>query len=133
MGEAAARELVDGLKADTVDGYLTGEDRPPTVVEPKPHATGLTLDEIVVDHLDYLHHEAFFGVSPTFEGTVHWTLWFGLQYDSETVKRGETVGNGALVRWRASRRRLPAGAARGLKDVVSDMIDKGVFTPSTAR
>jgi hypothetical protein len=46
-------ELADGLEADAVDGYLAGEDRPSTVVEPKPRATGLTLDEIVADHLDY--------------------------------------------------------------------------------
>ena len=45
-------ELADGLKTDTVDGYLAGEDRPSTVVDPKPRATGLTLDEIVADHLD---------------------------------------------------------------------------------
>ena len=48
-------ELADGLEAEAVDGYLAGEDRPSTVVEPKPRATGLTLDEIVADHLDYLH------------------------------------------------------------------------------
>ena len=85
----------------TVDGYLADEDRPSTVVEPKPRATGLTLDEIVADHLNYLHHEAFFVVSTTFEVTVYRTLWFGLQYDSETVEQEETVGNGALatVRW----------------------------------
>ena len=45
-------ELADGLEADAVDGYLAGEDRPSTVVEPKPRATGLTLDEIVADHPD---------------------------------------------------------------------------------
>jgi hypothetical protein len=94
-------ELADGLEADAVDGYLADEDRPSKVVEPKPRATGLTLDEIVADHLDYLHHEAFFVVSTTFEVTVYRTLWFGLQYDSETVEQEETVGNGALatVRW----------------------------------
>jgi len=80
-------ELADGLEADAVDGYLADEDRPSTVVEPKPRATGLTLDEIVADHLDYLHHEAFFVVSTTFEVTVYRTLWFGLQYDSETVEQ----------------------------------------------
>ena len=90
-------ELADGLEADAVDGYLAGGDRPSTVVEPKPRATGLTLEEIVADHLDYLHHEAFFVVSSTFEVTAYRTLWFGLQYDAETVERGETVGNGALV------------------------------------
>ena len=131
-------ELADGLEADAVDGYLAGEDRPSTVVEPKPRATGLTLDEIVADHLDYLHHEAFFVVSPTFEVTAYRTLWFGLQYDSETVEQGETVGNGALatVPWYDGE---PVGDGHlqgqfaALKDVVGDMIDKGVFTPSTAR
>jgi hypothetical protein len=117
-------ELADGLEADAV--------------EPKPRATGLTLDEIVADHLDYLHHEAFFVVSTTFEVTAYRTLWFGLQYDSETVEQGETVGNGALatVRWYDGE---PVGDGHlqgqfaALKDVVGDMIDKGVFTPSTAR
>ena len=131
-------ELADGLEADAVDGYLAGEDRPSTVVEPKPRATGLTLDEIVADHLDYLHYEAFFVVSTTFEVTAYRTLWFGLQYESETVKQGETVGNGALatVRWHDCE---PVGDGHlqgqfaALKDVVGDMIDKGVFTPSTAR
>lgn len=47
-------ELADGLKADAVEGYLTGEDRPSTAVEPKPRTTGVALDEIVADHLDDL-------------------------------------------------------------------------------
>jgi len=131
-------ELADGLEVDAVDGYLADEDRPSTVVEPKPRATGLTLDEIVADHLDYLHHEAFYVVSTTFEVTAYRTLWFGLQYDSETVEQGETVGNGALatVRWYDGE---PVGDGHlqgqfaALKDVVGDMLDKGVFTPSTAR
>ena len=131
-------ELADGLETDAVDGYLAGEDRPSTVVEPKPRATGLTLDEIVGDYLDYLHHEAFFVVSTTFEVTAYRTLWFGLQYDSETIEQGETVGNGVLatVRWYDGK---PVGDGHlqgqfaALKDVVGDMIDKGVFTPSTAR
>ena len=131
-------ELADGLEADAVDGYLVDEDQPSTVVKPKPRATGLTLDEIVADHLDYLHHEAFYVVSPIFEVTAYRTLWFGLQYDSETVEQGETVGNGALatVRWYDGE---PVGDGhlkgqfRALKDVVGDMVDKGVFTQSTAR
>ena len=116
---------------------LAGEDQSSTVVEPKSRATGLTLDEIVADHLDYLHHEAFFVVSSTFEVTAYRTLWFGLQYDSETIEQGETVGSGALatVRWYDGE---PVGDGHlqgqfaALKDVVGDMLDKGVFTPSTA-
>jgi len=131
-------ELADGLEADAVDGYLAGEDRPSTVVEPKPRATGLTPDEIVVDHLGYLHHEAFFVVWTTFEVTAYRTLWFGPQYDSETVGQGETVGNGALstVCWHDGEPVCDGhlqGQFAALKDVVGDMIDKGVFTPPTAR
>ena len=66
------------------------------------------------------------------------TLWFGLQYDSETVEQGETVGNGALatVRWYDVE---PVGDGHlqgqfaAFKDVVGDMIDRGVFTLSTAK
>ena len=43
-------------------------------------------DEIVADHLDYLHNEAFFVVSPTFGVTTYRTLWFGLQYDAVLVQ-----------------------------------------------
>ena len=70
--------------------------------------------------------------------TAYRTLWFGLQYDSETIEQGETVGNGALatVRWYDSES-VGDGHLQGqfhaLKDVVGDMIDKGVFTPSAAR
>ena len=65
---------------------LAGGDRPSTAIEPKPRATGLTLDEMVADHRDDTHHEAFFVVSPTFEVTAYRTLWFGLQYDSVVFK-----------------------------------------------
>jgi len=131
-------ELADGLEADAVDGYLAGEDRPSTVFEPKPRSTSLTFDEIVADHLDYLHHEAFFVVSTTFEVTAYRTLWFGLQYDSATIEQGETVSNRALatVRWYDGE---PVGDGHlkgqfaALKDVIGDMVENGVFTPSTAR
>jgi len=130
-------ELADGLEADAVDGYLADEDRPSTVVEPKPRATGLTLDEIVADHLDYLHHEAFFVVSTTFEVTAYRTLWFGLQYDSETVEQGRRSGTARSRRCAGTTASRSATATcrefAALKDVVGDMLDKGVFTPSTAR
>ncbi len=77
-------------------------------------------------------------VSTTFEVTAYRMLWFGLQYDSETVEQGETVGNGALatVRWYDGES-VGDGHLQGqftaLKDVIGDMIDKGVFTLSMAR
>lgn len=77
-------------------------------------------------------------VSTTFKVTAYRTLWFGLQYDAESVDHGETVGKGALatVWWHDGE---PVGDGhlkgqfRALKDVVGDMVDKGVFTQSTAR
>jgi hypothetical protein len=131
-------ELSNGIEADAVDGYLDRKSRSSTVVNPKPRAIGLTLDEIVADHLNYLHHEAFYVVAPTFEVTAYRTLWFGLQYDSETVEQGETVGNGALatVLWDDEE---PVGddylngMFRALKDIAGDMVDRGAFTQSTAR
>jgi hypothetical protein len=131
-------ELADGLEADAVDSYLAGEDRPSTVVEGRPRATELTLEEIIIDHVGYRHHGAPFVVSPTCEVTAYRTLWFSLQYDSETVEQGETVGNGALarVRWYDGEP-VGDGHLKGqfavLKDVGGDMIDKGAFTSSTAR
>jgi len=131
-------ELADGLEADAVDGYLADEDRPSTVVEPKPRATGLTLDEIVADHLRLPPPRGVLrGVDDVRgdrlpDAVVRPPVRFG---DSRT---GETVGNGALatVRWYDGE---PVGDGHlqgqfaALKDVVGDMLDKGVFTPSTAR
>lgn len=130
-------ELAQGLDADAVGGYLAEEQRPGTLVEPEPMATGVSLDEIVGDHLDYLHHEAFYTVTPAFEVTAYRTLWFGLQYDCESIEAGETVGNGALatVRWYDSD---PVGDGylksrfQALKDVVGDMVDESVFTEAEA-
>jgi len=117
---------------------LADEDRPSTVVEPKPRATGLTLDEIVADHLDYPPPRGVLrGVDDVRgdrlpDAVVRPTVRIG---DSQT---GETVGNGALatVRWYDGE---PVGDGHlqgqfaAFKDVVGDMLDKGVFTPSTAR
>jgi len=72
-------------------------------------------------------------VSSTFEVTAYRTLWSGLQYDSETIEQGETVGNGALttVRWYDGE---PVGDSHlqgqfaAFKDVGGNMIDKDVFT-----
>lgn len=76
-------------------------------------------------------------VSTTFEVTAYQTLWFGLQYDLETIEQGEAVGNSALatVRWYDGDPVCDGhlqGQFAALKDVVGDMLDKGVFTPSTA-
>jgi len=36
-------------------------------------------------------------LSPTHDVTAYRTLWFGLQYDSETVEQGEAAGNDTLA------------------------------------
>jgi len=77
-------------------------------------------------------------VSTTFEVTAYRTLWFGLQYESETVKQGRRSGMARSRRCAGTTASRSATATcRGqfaaFKDVVGDMLDKGVFTPSTAR
>ena len=77
-------------------------------------------------------------VSTTFEVTAYRTLWFGLQYDSETVEQEDAVGNSALatVRWYDGE---PVGDGHlqgqfpALKDVVGDMLENDIFTPSIVR
>lgn len=130
-------QLAEGCDAEAVEGYLAETDQPPTLVEPSPLAIGCTLDEIIAEHLDYLHHEAFFVVTPAFEVTAYRTLWFGLQYDCETIGESETIGNGALttIRWYDGQP-VGDGWTRGqfsaLKDVAGDLINDGVFTESEA-
>jgi hypothetical protein len=130
--------LADGLEADAVDGYLAETDRPSTLVEPKPRATGLTFDEIIADHPDYLHPEAFLVVSTTFEVTAYRTLWFGLPYglgDGRTGQDGRErrARDCTLVDGEPSGDGHLQGQFAALKDVVGDMLEKGGFTPSTAR
>jgi len=77
-------------------------------------------------------------VSTTFEVTAYRTLWFGLQYDSETVEQGRRSGTARSRRCAGTTASRSATAtcrdsSRPSKDVVGDMLDKGVFTPSTAR
>jgi len=76
-------------------------------------------------------------VSTTFEVTAYRTLWFAYSTNRRQSNRGDgrewRARDGALVRRRAGRRRPPAGQFAAFKDVVGDMLDKGVFTPSTAR
>ncbi|WP_136717380.1 DUF6735 family protein [Halorientalis salina] len=106
-------------------------------IDHDPWATAITTEEIITEHLDYLHHEAFYIVDRDFEVTAYRTLWFGLQYDCETVTDASTVGNGALrtVRWYEGEPvgdGYALGEFRALKAVVGDMLDRGVFTSQEA-
>lgn len=76
--------LVDALTENAPFG-------PQEAVEPAPRETGLALADILTTHLDFLAHEAFYLVTPEFDVTAYFPVWFGLE-------PGDTaVGNGALV------------------------------------
>ena len=132
------RTLRTSTDEQAVSRYVRKANLLASMVNHDPMAIGLTKDEIVTEYLDFLHHEAFFEVAQDFEVTAYRTHWFGLTYDCETVTDAPTVGNGALrtVRW-VDCEPVGDGAVRGefraLKDVVGDMVDRGVFTPDEAQ
>jgi hypothetical protein len=106
-------------------------------VDLEPRAVGITLDDAIGEWLDFLQHEAFFVVDPDFDVTAYRTLWFGLCYASEVVEESAFVGNGALrtVRWYQGEPvgdGYTRGEFAGLKHVVAEMVDRGVFTPDGA-
>jgi hypothetical protein len=127
------QDLLQTTTAADVDRLLDGRDLPSTQVEIEPRAIGVTLEEVITDHLDYPHHEACYVVDSDFQVTAYRTHWFGLQYDCTTVENAPTVGNGALrtVRWYDGEP-VGDGFAQGefqaLKAITGDMIDRGVFT-----
>ncbi|WP_255152198.1 DUF6735 family protein [Halorarius halobius] len=133
----AHQALTTGSDPETVRDSYTIDGSCPTDVEPIPRETGVTLTEILTAHLDYLHHEAFYVVDRELEVTAYRTLWFGLQYDADSIDRQPTVGFGAVrtVRWYEGE---PVGDGRargefaGMKRVVGAMVDRGVFDEQSA-
>lgn len=131
-----ASMAIDALQAgnrEHLEHLLDQAERPETSVRVEPMATGLTVDEIVSERLDYLRYEAFCVVSTEFEVTAYRTLWFGLDDYCEAAVCSETVGNGALqtVCWYEGEP-VGDGYVRGafdaMKDVIGDMVDRDVFT-----
>lgn len=130
--------LAGGIETDEIDGNLSVPNPKRTLVDLKPIGVGCSREEIITKYLDFLHHEAYYEVSRDFEVKAYRTLWFGLQYECDAVDEGETVGNGALttVRWYDGE---PVGDGylrgqfQGMKDIVGDMIDRGVFSETMAR
>ncbi|UPV98848.1 hypothetical protein M0R88_09915 [Halorussus gelatinilyticus] len=102
-------------------------------VDPEPIATGLTLAEIAADHLNFLHHEAFYRVAADYETTAFHPVWFGLDIDSETVERSATVGHGALVEAVPEEANYFRGWVRGTKAVVGEMVDREALSREAAR
>ena len=124
-----------GSVADVQEQYELENTR--RDVEVIPQTIGVTFDTAITDHLNYLSHEALYVVSSDFEVTAYRTHWFGLQYESKSVTAGETVGNGALrtVRWYDSEPvgdGFVQGEFQGLKAVVGDLVDRGVFSEDQA-
>jgi len=120
-----------------IDEVIPDCSMPNEQIDVEPWAVGCTLEEIITEHLDYLHHEAFYVVDSDFEVTAYRTHWFGLQYDCRAVDHGPTVGNGALrtIRWYDGEPvgdGFAQGEFRALKDVTGDLIDRGVFTHGEA-
>ncbi|MBX0325836.1 hypothetical protein EGH21_22725 [Halomicroarcula sp. F13] len=137
----AARCLFDALAEattdETVNRVLKETAAPQSQVDQHPLVIGTTIETIITEHLDYLHHEAFYVVDAEFEITAYRTHWFGLQYDSRTIEHAPTVGNGALrtVRWYDGEPvgdGFAQGEFRALKAVVGEMVDQGVFSPAEA-
>jgi len=129
------REYAHDLLVSNVslDRSEYAEDRPTTEVEPEPLVIGVEFETILREHLDYLHHEAFYVVELDFEVTAYRTLWFGLQYEAESIESDPTVGFGAIrtVRWYDGEPvgdGFAKGEFQGAKDVVGDMLDRGVFS-----
>ncbi|WP_158058044.1 DUF6735 family protein [Halorussus halophilus] len=116
--------------AITVDDPFA--DRVAGTVDFEPLATDLELTEIVADHLDFLHHEAFYRVARNYEVTPFHVCWFGLEAECETVERSETVGNGVAVEAEPPDDYF-RGWFRGTKATVAELVDRGLFAPDDAR
>ena len=102
-------------------------------VDPEPVATDLALAEIVGQHLDFLHHEAFYRVSQEYETTAFHALWFGLETDADRIERSDAVGHGALVEARPCEGDdYLRGWFRGTKAAVGEMVDRGAMTSEEA-
>jgi hypothetical protein len=102
-------------------------------VDSEPIATDLTLGDIAADHLNYLHHEAFYRVDSDYRPTAFHPVWFGLEIDSERVERSETVGHGALLEAVPEETDYFRGWLRGTKAAVGEMVDREALAPDEAR
>jgi len=114
------------------------DDQPGGQVDVDPWAVGVTLDELLTNQLDYLNHEACYVVDESLNVTAFRTHWFGLLYECRTIEASPTRGNGAIrtVRWYDGEPvgdSFAQGQFDGLKTAVGDMLDRGVFTLSSAR
>ena len=126
-------ELARTITSATPYGAYPGPSR--TSVDPDPIATTLAFDVIITGYVDFLTHEAVYTVSRSFEVTPYRTLWFDLEYDSDAAGPSPTIGYGALVAV-APPDPFEDGAIlgrfRGTKDVLSDLLDRGIISEREA-
>jgi hypothetical protein len=111
--------------------------RPETAVDPEPWAVGISFQNAVTNHLNFLTHEAFYVVDQSFNVTAYRTLWLGFSDHADAVDQSPTVGHGALrtLRWYDGE---PVGDGYlrgwfdGAKTVTATFIDQGLFSESQA-
>lgn len=142
FGEGSATEHARETYRSRIHGgqrSAPNEDNPNGLYEVRtqPETTGVTFREALVDHLDYQHHEAFYTVDREFDVTAYRTLWFGLQFESNTVETHPYVGFGAIrtVRWYDGEPvddGYVRGEFAGMKRIIGKMVDRGVFDDRTA-
>ncbi len=131
------RQLLEASSETVADEILEATPIPQTQIDHDPLVVGTTIETLIAEYLDFLHHEAFYVVDAEFDVTAYRTHWFGLQYNCRTVESGPTIGNGALrtVRWYDGEPvgdGFAQGEFRALKAVVGEMVDHGVFSPTEA-
>jgi len=130
--------LIEAYDDETVSQLVGEAGVVPTQIDHDPLALAISLESVLTEYLDYLHHEAIYVVERDFEVMAYRTHWFGLQYDSQRISGDPTIGNGALrtVRWYNGEPvgdGYAQGEFRALKQVVGDLCDREVFTPGEAR
>ena len=130
--------LIEAYDDETVSRVVGDATVSHTQIDPDPLVLAVTLSAVLEDYLDYLHHEALYVVNSEFEVTAYRTHWFGLQYDTERITEGATIGNGAIrtVRWYNGEPvgdGYAQGEFRALKRVVGDLCDRGMFSSEEAR
>lgn len=140
--------LEESFDADQIGGELA-EPQEPTEVKPDPVYVGVSMDEILADCLDYLHHEAFYVADREFNVEAYRTLWFDMVYDlgrnrvegtMSSGRKAVTVGFGAIIspRWYPDPDKNPedaepvgdgrsTGVFRGAKEALSDLVGDGVI------
>ncbi|MFC6974499.1 DUF6735 family protein [Halomicroarcula sp. GCM10025709] len=128
--------LIESYDDETVSRLVENSGVAPTDIDHDPLTLAISLEAVLTEYLDYLHHEAFYIVDSDFEVTAYRTHWFWLQYDCQRISGEPTVGNGALrtVRWYNGEPvgdGYAQGEFRALKRVAGDLCDRELFSPGS--